>query len=1193
MARVFLSYSRADEEFATRLRERLETEAADVSLWQDRSRMEGGVGWWQQIKDALEQVEFMVLVMSQATMHSDTVRKEWRHARQQGVCVYPVKAAEFDFAQLPRWMSNAHFFDLEKEWPTFLQHLRSPAYAQRVPFMAPDLPPNYVDRPAEFAELRSRLLEPGRQNGVAITTALHGAGGFGKTTLAAALCHDEDIITVFFDGILWVTLGRSPNLQAAVTGLHNALSGGHAAFADVQSAGLALAEQIQDRTCLIVIDDVWDASHLQPFLRGGRNCARLITTRNFRIAADFAQVKVDEMRGAEAASLLARGLPPGGGRLFEEPARRLGEWPLLLELANATLRHRVALGDSVEGALRYLNRALDRRGVTRFDPLNDAKIAQTIEISLESLHKDRRNFFALAIFPENTNIPLSAVQGLCGLDDFDAEEMVQSMHDLSLLRLDLQSGVFRLHDAIRVWLRDQLSDTQSIHARLLAAWGDPHTLPSAYAWRWLAYHLVHADRTAQLRSLLLDFDWLQAKLEATDVSALVSDFDNLKDDAEISLIQAAIRLSAHVLSRDKAQFAGQLIGRLQPGAGRSSTALIEQASRWRGANWLRPLGPSLTQAGGPLLRTFIVRSTYAPVALHPDGRTAVCASEDGSIRKWDLESGVEVRCTPPESGGVRALALSPAGQILSAVAETIKLWDLDSGAELLCLKGHAGAVTCVAWAEGGRRAISASADGTIRLWDLASGEQMVSIMAHEDRVSAVCILPRGRALTGSRDGTLRLWHLESGEKVRSFLARGPVTAAAVTPDGRWAVAGFADGLLKIWDVESGAETGVMQGHTDRIAAVATTPDGHRAISASGDSTLRVWDLATASEICCLAGHIQGVTSVAVNGDGRRAVSLSYDGTLKLWDIERSRAASLRSGHSDEITAMVAIPRRRQLLSASRDGTLRLWDWDSRSEARCFRPPGGKLSCIAVTPDGSRALSASTDRTLKLWDLDSGEEAGAFTGLTGELSAVAITPDGRYVVSAADDRTVRVWNMATGSEIHCFTPHPRSATAIALSDSQAFSGAWDSGSWDGALKVWNLESGEEISSFYGLSDSVASLAVTGDFKRGVSGCWDGTVRVWNLDSSSQELTYSGHADAVSAVALAPDGRHVVSASHDQTLHIWELATGRVLARFTGDGPLTACAVFADGPTLAVGETSGAIHFLRLESGAHSEVAAASP
>src|SRR5438445_6214825 len=98
--RVFLSYAHTDgEPFATQLRQRLEAE--HIPLWQDRVGMEGGRDWWQQITEALDKVEFMVLVMTPAAMQSEMVRKEWRYARQQGVCVYPVKAApDLDFTSL-------------------------------------------------------------------------------------------------------------------------------------------------------------------------------------------------------------------------------------------------------------------------------------------------------------------------------------------------------------------------------------------------------------------------------------------------------------------------------------------------------------------------------------------------------------------------------------------------------------------------------------------------------------------------------------------------------------------------------------------------------------------------------------------------------------------------------------------------------------------------------------------------------------------------------------------------------------------------------------------------------------------------------------------------------------------------------------------------------------------------------------
>ena len=47
---------------------------------------------------------------------------------------------------------------------------------------------------------------------------------------------------------------------------------------------------------------------------------------------------------------------------FHALANRLGRWPLLLDLAGSVLRLRMAFGDTVEGALNYINRALDKEG---------------------------------------------------------------------------------------------------------------------------------------------------------------------------------------------------------------------------------------------------------------------------------------------------------------------------------------------------------------------------------------------------------------------------------------------------------------------------------------------------------------------------------------------------------------------------------------------------------------------------------------------------------------------------------------------------------------------------------------------------------------------------------------------------------------------------------------------------------------
>jgi len=54
---VFLSYARQDgENFAQELRTRLRREGSDIVIKQDRIFLEGGLGWWKQITEAIDSV---------------------------------------------------------------------------------------------------------------------------------------------------------------------------------------------------------------------------------------------------------------------------------------------------------------------------------------------------------------------------------------------------------------------------------------------------------------------------------------------------------------------------------------------------------------------------------------------------------------------------------------------------------------------------------------------------------------------------------------------------------------------------------------------------------------------------------------------------------------------------------------------------------------------------------------------------------------------------------------------------------------------------------------------------------------------------------------------------------------------------------------------------------------------------------
>src|SRR5919199_4955429 len=92
-----------------------------------------------------------------------------------------------------------------------------------------------------------------------------------------------------------------------------------------------------------------------------------------------------------------------------------------------------------------------------------------------------------------------------------------------------------------------------------------------YTLQTLPGHLAQSVQGERLHQLLTDFDFIEAKLDALGVQALIEDYDlaigsNLlrgqDQSRDVQFIQYALRKSAPILERDKTQLAGQLLGRL-------------------------------------------------------------------------------------------------------------------------------------------------------------------------------------------------------------------------------------------------------------------------------------------------------------------------------------------------------------------------------------------------------------------------------------------------------------------------------------------------------------------------------------------------------------------------------------------------------------------------------------------------------
>ena len=92
---------------------------------------------------------------------------------------------------------------------------------------------------------------------------------------------------------------------------------------------------------------------------------------------------------------------------------------------------------------------------------------------------------------------------------------------------------------------------------------------------------------------------------------------------------------------------------------------------------------------------------------------------------------------------------------------TLKVWDLESGRALRTLEGHSSVVSCVAVMADGKRAVSASGDNTVRVWDVESGAWIASL--HCDGAVQCCACIPQIIVAGDAAGWVHFLRLEENE----------------------------------------------------------------------------------------------------------------------------------------------------------------------------------------------------------------------------------------------------------------------------------------------------------------------------------------------------------------------------------------------------------------------------------------------
>ncbi|KXZ46882.1 hypothetical protein GPECTOR_39g376 [Gonium pectorale] len=900
---------------------------------------------------------------------------------------------------------------------------------------------------------------------------------------------------------------------------------------------------------------------------------------------------------AEGVNANGRPLPPARGSYSSDH----GAPPSGLEAARSSQQARLSSiqAADVMGIGADKNVPTGRALTVAFDPLPDysppAPLAPAYPL--------------LGALPPDTPVPLEVLRRLWSCGSGEAA--------LALARAFAASGILRLASledgscwalpapqhvahAAAAW-PDRVA---SCHGRLLEAYGrrGETEVPleglrdDGYIIQALSHHLVGAGRLADLKSLLMNPGWLEAKLHAYGVGAVVRDFRRFLQEAEtdeaslhVKLMLQAFQLSLGAAMEHPAvrMMREQMLARLMAvaAAGQLRDWYADQTAKCAAEGMLAidsrllhlmPRSPSLAQAGG--VQRMTLRGHQAPirrVAIAPNCCDVVTISDDGSAQVWDMNIGDCVMQLAREAP-LTAVGVTPdsSSAVVAAADGTAAVWSLATGQVTRTLAGHTARINALAIDKQGIRVVTGSDDRTARVWNLHDGSCEAVLEGHGSAtgmvgaVLDVCVCSDGTlAASASDDFTARVWDLdEDGECLHTLEGhQGWVTSVAFVGTSHRLITASHDSTARLWDALKGRCLAVLSGHSGRLNRVSVDPGGSWAVTCSDDNTARVWDAETGSLKLVLEGHSSHVADAAITRDGRKAITVSGDGTCGVWDMDIGRREVTLEGHTGEVCCVVLTQRGRFAVTAGEDCTARVWDLAAADNASPPPPThGGRVAALGCLPGGDLVVSGGDDGRLIMWDPVEGACLKQMEGHRSGIRFMRVATEGDTVLTGSGDRQICRWNLNDFSVAANEVSRRRSMERRELMLATLTTAGGSAGGQSVATTTGGGARGFGVGG--GGAGGAGGAASTPDLCSPTMLSTGGTGGHNRMTTT--RFVVEGHTDGLVAADLSPDEQLLATAAYDRTVRVSRLATGAAVAVLDHPQPPVSVAFSPDSRRMAV-------------------------
>ena len=571
------------------------------------------------------------------------------------------------------------------------------------------------------------------------------------------------------------------------------------------------------------------------------------------------------------------------------------------------------------------------------------------------------------------------------------------------------------------------------------------------------------------------------------------------------------------------------------------------------------------------------------VHISPDGNFIVSASNDGSIRIWDVYSGKCMQVLEGHTDIVSMALFSPNGKYIVSASKDgcIRIWDAKTGECLQTLHGHKKGVSSISFSPNGKRLVSTSEDSTVKVWILSSGRclhsycgpvfsinsssfgsdgkhivsacycgafiwevskdgprKRIDLEGHTDNVNTAFFSPNGKqVVTASKDKTIRIYNALTGKCKRILTGHSEeVTFASFSPDGKYVISTSRDKKIRIWNSTSGKCIHIYDGHADDVTSASFVLDKPIIVSASFDWCVRIWELADKQYLNIFQGHDDSVTYASFSPDGKRVVSTSCDKTIRVWDVLTSKCVLTIRGHKEIVNFAIFSPNGLRLISGSRDNTVCIWDAYTGACIRVIKYKFDWPQIAEYSSDHKRLMITSLS-SIQVWDSNLKKRLQSIpkTDEFDMFNSASFSPDGKKIVTTMLDKPIQIWDTCTVTLIRSLSGHKDNVRYASFSpDGRQIASASD----DKTARVWDVSTGKCIAILEGHTSPIDFLSFSANGKYIVSASEDSTIRIWNTLNGVCVHTLNGHTGGVLSALFSPDGKYLVSSSYDKTVRIWD-------------------------------------------------------